>query len=141
MSEHAGFDEFWKLYPKKYKKGDARKAWQQTAKIRPPLATLCKAVVVAKACEQWRRDSGQWIPYPASWLRGECWDDVHEVDLGLVKDGKAWHESVTGIEKQAEKLGMEWTGQYAGRPETFQQFAQRVRAAFDESKVVKLRVA
>lgn len=141
VSGEAGFEEFWKLYPKKVAKGDARKAWQQVAKIRPPLSTLLKAVVVAKACEQWRRDGGAFIPYPATWLRGERWEDCHEVDLGLVRDGKAWNETVSGIEAQAAKLGMEWTGEHDGRPETFQQFSKRVQAAFDSMKVIPINRA
>ena len=29
------FDTFWKTYPKRVAKGDARKAWMQTENIRP----------------------------------------------------------------------------------------------------------
>jgi hypothetical protein len=81
VSDDEGFEEFWKVYPKKCSKGDARKAWQQTAKIRPQLPTLLKAVYAARASKQWLKDGGEFIPYPASWLRAERWDDVLEVDL------------------------------------------------------------
>ena len=76
-----GFDDFWKLYPRKIAKGDARKAWLQTEKIRPELPVMLKAVRVARASEQWLKDGGQFIPYPATWLRQERWEDVHTVDL------------------------------------------------------------
>ena len=76
-----GFEEFWKLYPKKLAKGDARKAWQQTARIRPPLPELLQAVRAARASKQWQRDDGEYIPYPATWLRAERWADEYEVDL------------------------------------------------------------
>ena len=76
-----GFDEFWKVYPKKVAKGDARKAWLQTAKVRPPIETLIKAVFAARASKQWLKDDGEYIPYPSTWLRQERWDDEHEVDL------------------------------------------------------------
>lgn len=79
------FEEFWKLYPRKCAKGDARKAWAQTAKIRPPIAQLLKAVYAARASEQWQKDSGSFIPYPATWLRGERWDDQLEVDLSQLE--------------------------------------------------------
>lgn len=128
------FEVFWKSYPKKLAKGDARKAWKQTEKIRPPFDKLIKSVVVAKASEQWRKDGGSFIPYPATWLRGERWEDVHEVELDMVKDGKAWHETVDGIEKRAKQLGMEWNT----REETFQQFARRVKHASDASNVVPI---
>jgi hypothetical protein len=131
-----GFLRFWAVYPRKCAKGDARKAWEQTVKIRPPLERLIKAVIVAKASEQWRKDGGQFIPHPARYLRGERWEDVHEIDLELVRDGKAWDETASGIEAQAEKLGIAWEAN-----ESFQQFAARVRRAFNSLKVVPINRA
>lgn len=81
MSDDEGFEEFWKIYPRKCSKGDARKAWKQTQKIRPSLAELLKAVYAARASKQWQKDDGEFVPYPASWLRAERWDDELEVDL------------------------------------------------------------
>lgn len=136
------FEQWWAHYPKKQAKGDARKAWKQTAALRPPLERLIKAVIVAKGCDQWRRDGGQYIPLPATWLRGERWDDVHEIDLGLVKGGKAWHETSSGIEARAKELGMEvWTGYHEGRQETFQQYRKRVMEASESTKVVPIKRA
>ena len=75
------FEQFWRVYPRKCAKGDARKAWKQTEKIRPTLPELLKAVYAARASKQWLKDDGDFVPYPASWLRSERWDDVLEVDL------------------------------------------------------------
>lgn len=75
------FESFWKLYPKKVAKGDARKAWLQTTKIRPAIAVLLKAIYAARASKGWLKDEGEYIPYPATWLRQERWDDEYEVDL------------------------------------------------------------
>lgn len=70
-----GFDEFWKAYPKKKEIGNAEKAW---AKIREPVTTL-PAILVAiekqKRGPEWKKDSGQFIPYPASWLNAKGWLD------------------------------------------------------------------
>ena len=101
-----GFDEFWKQYPRKVAKGDARKAWQQTAKIRPPMGVLVAAVEAQKHQEQWLRDGGQFIPYPATWLRSERWDDELVIDLGANKNGKAWHETASGVEAKGKELGL-----------------------------------
>lgn len=133
--DEAEFAAFWKAYPRKVKKGDARKAWMQTQAIRPPLERLLKAVVVARAQEGWRQDRGKFVPYPATWLRAEQWDDVHEVEVDRVRDGKAWHETVSGIERRATQLGMEWNA----REETFQQFARRVKVASDADNVVPIQ--
>lgn len=29
----------------------------------------------AKKSEQWRKDNGQFIPYPSTWLRAKGWED------------------------------------------------------------------
>lgn len=128
------FEEWWKHYPRKIAKGDARRAWQQTASVRPLLDRLIRAVIVAKASEQWQKDEGQFIPYPATWLRGERWDDVHEIDLAAVTNGKAWHETVAGIESKAKELGLSWNA----KVETFQQFSLRVRDAVNKQKIVNI---
>jgi len=64
------FEIFWKAYPRRVAKAVARKAWLQTAKIRPPLNELLAAI-----------DNGQFIPHPATWLRGERWSDEMEIDV------------------------------------------------------------
>jgi hypothetical protein len=80
-TDEEGFEQFWKVYPKKVAKGDARKAWKQTKAIRPPIAELLKTVYAARASKGWLKDEGEFIPYPATWLRGERWEDCLEVDL------------------------------------------------------------
>lgn len=75
------FETFWTCYPRKVAKGDARKAWKQTASIRPNMDTLIAAVAAQRKCEQWLKDGGQYIPYAATWLRAERWDDVLEVEM------------------------------------------------------------
>ena len=114
------FDKFWKEYPKKVAKGDARKAWLQTQKIRPDLDTLLKAVSAAKRTDQWRQDGGKYIPHPATWLRAERWDDDFGIDLGDVVEvgGQIvnWWESATGIEKKGRELGLK-SEQFASFPD------------------------
>jgi hypothetical protein len=38
------FDIFWATYPRRVAKGDARKAWSQTERIRPALPELLEAI-------------------------------------------------------------------------------------------------
>ena len=66
------FTDFWALYPKRVAKKDAERAW---SKIDP---AEHGAILLALAAWRrvWRqRDDDQYIPYPASWLRGERWQD------------------------------------------------------------------
>jgi hypothetical protein len=68
-----GFDRFWAAYPRKVQKKAALKAWQKLA----PGAEMVKAILVTleaqKRCGQWQ--DRKFIPYPASWLNGERWED------------------------------------------------------------------
>lgn len=140
--DEQGFDRFWTEYPKKRSKGDAFKAWKAVAAKRPPIEKIMKALAVLKASDDWRKDSGQYIPYPGTWLRAWGWEDVPEVDLkAVLPDGRCWWQSVSGIEAKGKALGMEWTGEYRGLAETFQQFTKRLRALVDSGKVVPLRAA
>lgn len=69
------FDEFWEAYPKKRSKGDAEKAWKQ---VKPDKATFQKilhSVEQQKKSKDWQKDGGQYIPYPATWLRAKGWED------------------------------------------------------------------
>lgn len=101
------FDKFWALYPKKVAKADARKAWLQTKDIRPELTNLLTAITAACKTESWMKDGGKYIPHPATWLRGERWDDELEVKLPNVVNEKPWHETATGIELKGKELGLD----------------------------------
>ncbi|MDI3399641.1 helix-turn-helix domain-containing protein [Pseudomonas sp. V88_4] len=70
-----GFDQFWKLYPKKKSRKDAAKAW---AKLKPNeelRQTLITALGSHYISEDWTKDGGRYIPNAATWLNGERWHD------------------------------------------------------------------
>lgn len=69
-----GFDRFWAAYPKKVGKGAAEKAFSK-APINGHLADVLSALDRQKQSEQWRRDGGQFIPNPATWLNQRRWED------------------------------------------------------------------
>lgn len=65
-----GFEEFWKAYPHKVGRGQARRAWK-AACGKTSLAELVEGVkryVASKPADRpWRN--------PSTWLNGECWQD------------------------------------------------------------------
>ena len=75
----AAFDSFWAAYPRKQGKGAARKAFQKARK-KASLETMLSAIQQQRQSAQWRRDGGQYIPQPATWLNQERWGD--ELDTG-----------------------------------------------------------
>lgn len=101
------FDQFWAAYPKKVAKADARKAWAQTKDLRPALPVLLNAIQANCKTESWMKQGGAFIPYPATWLRGERWEDELEVKLHDVVNEKPWHETATGIEAKGKELGID----------------------------------
>lgn len=73
-NDMAEFEKWWACYPKKVGKKAALKAFQN-AQNRPRIDDLLKAIDRAKLSEQWRKDGGQFIPNPATWLNQGRWDD------------------------------------------------------------------
>ena len=65
------FEDFWLLYPKKVAKADARKAWSRIPP-REHMAILEAEVLWSKV---WAASEWQYLPHPATWLRGERWAD------------------------------------------------------------------
>lgn len=87
--EHASmtsdpFEDFWEVYPKKKAKGDAEKAWTSIKPNELLAEQILQAVQRAKTSEQWRKDLGQFIPYPATWLRDKGWLDEITPVLAVV---------------------------------------------------------
>ena len=69
------FDRFWQAYPRRTAKKDAWKAWQKLAPEAALVEQILKALVWQVRQADWLKDGGTYIPYPATWLRQERWDD------------------------------------------------------------------
>ena len=73
-----GFEEFWKAFPKTASKGSALKAWNKLRPGRELREKIMAAIERAKKSEQWNRENGRFIPYPATWLNAQGWEDELE---------------------------------------------------------------
>lgn len=85
MCAHVPFEDFWILYPKKQAKAAAEKAY---LKIKPDMALfekMKKALEAQKASFDWQKESGRYIPLPATWLNGRRWEDETAVDTAKTK--------------------------------------------------------
>ena len=69
------FERFWAAYPKKKSKGQARRAWDKLKPGSTMVDQMLLAIERAKQSEDWQKDGGQYIPYPATWLNAEGWED------------------------------------------------------------------
>jgi hypothetical protein len=67
------FDEFWDTYPKHLQKGEARKAFFKAVQ------RVGDADVILEGARRMASDPNlpvkQFIPYPATWLNRDGWDD------------------------------------------------------------------
>lgn len=106
MTDEQAFDYWWKAYPRKVSKGDARKAWKQTQSIRPPLHEMLAKLSLQCKSEDWRKDEGKFICYPATYLRSEKWDDELEITIPGVVAGKDWSETWAGLVTKGKELGI-----------------------------------
>lgn len=70
-----GFLEFWSAFPRKRGKLDAFKAWKKLDPTIEVRENILRAIEEQKKCRQWRKDNGEYIPWPASWIRKGGWLD------------------------------------------------------------------
>jgi hypothetical protein len=69
-----GFDEFWRVYPRRVGKAAARKAWLKATRVAPPEDIIAGA---ERAARSWKAAQTplQYVPHPATWLNAERWTD------------------------------------------------------------------
>ncbi len=67
-----GFETFWQAYPRKVGKVAAFKSWKR---LKPPVEEVLSGIQRWSATEQWRKEGGQFIPYPATFLNQRRWQD------------------------------------------------------------------
>ena len=69
------FDLFWKAYPRKDSKKEARQKWDRIAPDPPLVEKILADIARKKQTEQWRKDGGKYIPMPSTYLNQERWED------------------------------------------------------------------
>ena len=75
LPDSSHFDKFWSEYPRKVAKKDARKAFARLYVDEQLLNSMLSALERDIKSDNWRLDDGKYIPYPATWLNGERWED------------------------------------------------------------------
>jgi len=69
------FEIFYKSYPKKKAKIEAEKAFSKLNPDDTLLNAMLSAIDKAKKSEDWMKDKGRYIPYPATWINAKRWLD------------------------------------------------------------------
>lgn len=81
------FSMFWAAYPKKRDKARARRSFFKIKTIEKIFPVMMQALEKQKASADWQKANGQYIPNPSTWLNGERWEDVEQVDVQPVARG------------------------------------------------------
>lgn len=87
------FEQFWSVYPRRVAKASARKAWDRLAPDDELTDIIVAAIAVAARSPDWRKDDGQFIPHPATWLNGKRWEDERTRPTG------------TSLAERADEIG------------------------------------
>jgi len=69
------FERFYTAYPKKRAKDKAKKAFMKLKGDEIFLDAVLDSLEKQKRSTDWKKDDGQYIPYPASWVNGGMWQD------------------------------------------------------------------
>lgn len=69
------FLKFWEAYPRKEGKGKAFNEFDRIKVNDSLLAEMLQAIEVQKLSDQWKKDKGQYIPHPSTWLYQRRWED------------------------------------------------------------------
>lgn len=72
------FESFWRMYPKKKDKQNAKKAWDKLKVDGELYNTIMRGLALHRKTEEWLKDKGKYVPYPSTWLNGRRWEDEVE---------------------------------------------------------------
>ena len=71
----ADFLTFWDSYPRKVNKGKAYQAWCKRNGALPKVEVIVAAVRAQCGTTDWKKEGGQFIPHPSSWLNAAGWEN------------------------------------------------------------------
>lgn len=89
------FEKFWKVYPKKRDKGNAEKWFAKHKPSEELTNIMIKQIERFKDTQDWKKQDGQFIPYPTTWLNAKMWEDEFETDTE--KEKRVEKEIMEGI--------------------------------------------
>lgn len=88
------FLAFWEKYPRKVNKGQAWKAYAKKRDAGRLPEDLLERLGNKCLCDQWRKDNGEFIPHPATWLNAEGWEDS---DCVIESFSDGWEDELDAL--------------------------------------------
>lgn len=96
------FADFYSKYPKKKARPEAERAWK---KIDPKEhQAIMDGLERAKQSQDWAKDGGKYIPFPATFLNGRRWEDEYSVEIATVPIMSKSQQSLVEYIRQQEEI-------------------------------------
>lgn len=97
------FEKFWAAYPKKVGKFDAKRSFERRKVDDELLEVILKAVARQAGSDAWRKDNGQFIPNPSTWLNQGRWEDEGVSFTSTPSEPKGKDPALIKLEEDAKK--------------------------------------
>lgn len=104
----AGFVAFWNAWPTHPRKVGRKQCAAKWTTLDCESITdqIVAAVIAAIESKAWRKDGGEFIPMPATWLNQARWEAPTEAQAASEQQEAAWTETRAGIDGKARSLGL-----------------------------------
>ena len=86
------FEKFYAAYPKKVKKQNVKNWFKKHTPSHELFSSMMNSLEQFRASADWKKDGGQFIPYPTSWLNQNRWEDESIPQESAKKTSKANYE-------------------------------------------------
>lgn len=97
------FSEFWEQYPRKASKQNAVNSWKKLKPSSEVADKILQDLAWRKQNDpQWIKDSGQFIPHPATYLNQRRWEDEREIAISAPSEAKPLAQ-ITGETRSANQ--------------------------------------
>lgn len=82
----AWFETFWREYPRKVNKKKSKEKFMKICKDEETYNQIMRGLRNQKNTYDWKKNNGQFVPHPTTWLNGERWKD--EIETAIDDDEK-----------------------------------------------------
>lgn len=106
-SDQQRFDQFWKLYLNKKAKAAALRRWKAMKISNETFQAIMEGLQKALGSQEWAKDGGAYIPHPATWLNGGCWEDEYKPLITARTRSDTPRDSAIDLRRQMLGLGDE----------------------------------
>lgn len=96
MDKSAMFESFWTIYPKKVNKKKSKDKFMKICKTEKVFNDIMTGLYTQLKSSEWKKNNGQFIPHPTTWLNGERWQDEIMFNTSIIDEVQNYSEEIEG---------------------------------------------